>query len=143
MIVRFGVVMFSVILCGCDRPLPEHRDVSASVDREEVEDIDLKNRLRVAEDRISKLERQVIALQAAPGDVETDLLKQRLSATEAALAASVQSKQSTEPAQSVKADSVRSPKNVRPDPSSEPPIPVPSRRTRLQLVDPKTFELTR
>ena len=135
--------MFSVVLCGCGRPLPEHRDVSAPVARQETEDIDLQTRLSVAEDRISKLERQVIALQAAPADVEADLLKQRLSAAEAALAASAQSNQSSEAAQPVKVDKPRSTKIVRVDPSLEPPPPTPSRRTRLQLADPKTFELKR
>lgn len=70
----FGIVLFSIVLCGCGLPLPKHRDVNATADCQEIEDIDLQTRLRVAKDRISKLERQVIALQAAPADVEADLL---------------------------------------------------------------------
>lgn len=135
--------MLPAVFCGCGRPLPEHREVSASVDRQEFADIDLQTRLHVAEDRISKLERQVIALQAAPADVEADLLKQRLSTTEAALAASAQADRSPEAAQPAKVDNLRSTKIVKVDPSSEPPTPASSRRTRLQLVDPKTFDLKR
>ena len=139
----FGLVMFSVVLCGCGWPLPERRDVSAPVTQQEIEDIDLQTRLRVAEDPISKKERQVIALQAAPADVEADLLKQRLSAAKVALAASAQSNRSSEAAQPVKVDNPRWTKFVRVDPSLELPPPAPSRRTRLQLVDPKTFDLKR
>lgn len=139
-------------LCACDRQLPQqHPDVVAR-DAESVDQIDVVTRLRVAELRISKLERQVIELQAAPAYVETDILKQRLKITETALAVAAQREDSaiTSELPSVGSDLKTS---VKPKTSSRmerdgPELPAkviksPAPVSRLRLVDPKTFELQR
>lgn len=139
-------------LCACDRKLPQLHSEVAAKDVESVEQIDVVTRLRVAEMRIGKLERQVIELQAAPANVETDILKQRLRVTEAALVVATQRENGsiTSELPSVDRDLKQS---VKSKPSSgierdapdlptrvlKPPAPV----SRLRLVNPKTFELQR
>lgn len=73
-------------LCACNETLPDRPKDTATKDRQQVDEIDLSVRLRVVETQIAKLERRVFELQAAPGSVDVDLLRQRLSVTEAALA---------------------------------------------------------
>jgi hypothetical protein len=74
-----------VLLCGCGQPPPDRSNENIPQDRRQVEGIDISVRLEVAETRITKLERRIIELKAAPSIVEAELLKQRLITTEAAL----------------------------------------------------------
>jgi hypothetical protein len=74
-----------VLLCGCGQPPPDRSNENIPQDRRQVEGIDISVRLKVAETRITKLERRIIELKAAPSIVEAELLKQRLITTEAAL----------------------------------------------------------
>lgn len=139
-------------LCACNRKLPQIQSEVVAKDIESVEQIDVVTRLRVAEMRIGKLERQVIELQAAPANVETDILKQRLKVTEAALVVATQRENGSitselplvdhDPKQNVKSKTSSKVDRHAPDlPArvSKTPAPVP----RLRLVDPKTFEIQR
>lgn len=144
-------VALSMLLCACNKPLPDHQDDTTKRDRQQVEGIDLSVRLRVAETRIAKLERQVLELQATPSSVEADLLRQRLSVTEAALADAARANAEVLPPVPQPAPTPSYPKSTsgsgaRTDPASPPSrstSKLPTATPRLRLVDPKTFEMTR
>lgn len=143
---------FTACLCACDRQLPQHHPEVVVKDVDPVEQIDVVTRLRVAEIRISKLERQVIEIEAAPANVETDILRQRLKVTEEALAVAAQRENSALPSELPSGDPDLKP-SAKPKTSSRierdgPDVPAkmlnPSARvSRLRLVDPKSFELQR
>lgn len=140
-------------LCACNETLPARPRETATKDRQQVDEIDLSVRLRVAEARIAKLERRVFELQAAPGSVDVDLLRQRLSVTEAALAdtARARAEAPVPVTASTPPDSGRARKGAARTDPTRPPATAPSRASvkstivapRLRLVDPKTFEMTR
>jgi hypothetical protein len=143
----------ALLLCACNETLPDRPNDTTAKDRQQAEEINLSVRLRVAEARIAKLERRVFELQAAPGSVEADLLRQRLSVMEAALADTVRA--SAEAPVPVLAPTLPGPRPTRTSTARTEPIP-PSTTTasrssvksptvapRLRLVDPKTFEMTR
>lgn len=139
-----------LLLCACNKTLPNRPKDTTKANRL-VEDIDLSVRLRVAETRITKLEHRVFELQAAPGTVEADLLRQRLSITEAALADTARASAEMPvpmPAPPSPSPARKSTARTEPNPAA---TTLPSRSSsksstvtsRLRLVDPKTFEMTR
>lgn len=142
-----------LLLCACNKTVPDRPKDTTTKDRQEVEEIDLSVRLRVAEARIAKLERRVFELQAAPGTVEADLLRQRLTVTEAALADATRA--SADVPMPVPAPTPPGPRpgrksTARTEPTSPAAPPLsrsnvksPTVAPRLKLVDPKTFEMTR
>jgi hypothetical protein len=132
--------------------LPQHHAEVAAKDVESVEQINIVTRLRVAEMRIGKLERQIIELQSAPANVETDMLKQRLKVTESALAVAAERENSEATTELLSADRVFKP-DAKPKTSvrmerGAPNLPpksvnAPPSVPRLRLVDPKKFEFHR
>lgn len=155
---RYGELVAAallLLLCACNETLPDRPKDTTTKDRQQVEEIDLLVRLRVAEARIAKLERHVFELQAAPGSVEVDLLRQKLSVTEAALADTARSSAEAPVPAPVLAPKPPSPRPTGKNTARTQAPPQPERLSsrsnvkslavapRPRLVDPKTFEITR